>query len=160
LSNQMRLDWRRLAVLSQTCTSLRGAPDSVWWPGWCTRRTRCSQEKLGTLRLKFIGLSGVHRTVRLASHAHANGRQRNQRVMRGPSQRSLGRTGLSGVPRGHGCNGRFRQKRKEITHCTLPGEASDCPVCPRIECNYCLPNGAPTAPSYLGAIKATPRCME
>jgi hypothetical protein len=41
-----------------------------------------------------------------------------------------------------------------------------CPVvhrtirCPRTEGNYCLPNGAPTAPSRLGAIKGTPRRME
>jgi hypothetical protein len=30
----------------------------------------------------------------------ANGRQRDQRATRVPSQRSLGRTGLSGAPRG------------------------------------------------------------
>jgi hypothetical protein len=31
---------------------------------------------------------------------------------------------------------------------------------PRTEGNYCLPNGAPTAPSCLGAIKGTPMRME
>jgi hypothetical protein len=30
----------------------------------------------------------------------------------------------------------------------------------RTEGNNCLPNGAPTSPSYLGAIKGTPRRME
>jgi hypothetical protein len=35
-----------------------------------------------------------------------------------------------------------------------------CPVRPRTEGNYCLPNEAPTVPSCLGAIKGTPRCME
>jgi hypothetical protein len=35
-----------------------------------------------------------------------------------------------------------------------------CPVCPRTEGKNCLPNGAPMAPSCLGAIKETPRCME
>jgi hypothetical protein len=33
-------------------------------------------------------------------------------------------------------------------------------VRPRTESNYDLPNGAPTAPSCLRAIKGTPRCME
>jgi hypothetical protein len=52
-------------------------------------------------RLKFTGLSGE------PTASAANGRQRDQRATRGPSQRSLGRTGLSdvhwtvsGVPRG------------------------------------------------------------
>jgi hypothetical protein len=52
-----------------------------------------------------------------------------------------------------GCNGRLRQTRKEIMHFS-------CPVCPRTEGKNCLPNGAPTAPSYIGAIKGTPRRME
>jgi hypothetical protein len=52
---------------------------------------------------------------------------RNQRATRGPSQRSPGRTVLSDVPLGypvcqgdHGCNGRLRQTRKEIMHCSCP----------------------------------------
>jgi hypothetical protein len=53
----MRLDWIRLAVPSQTCTSLRCT-------GQCPvtrlerQRTCCSREKLEMLRLQFIGLSG------------------------------------------------------------------------------------------------------
>jgi hypothetical protein len=55
---------------------------------------------------------------------------------------------------GRGCKGRLRQRRKEI-------DTVQCPVgLQRTEGNYCLPNGAPTAPSCLGAIKGTPRCME
>jgi hypothetical protein len=61
---------------------------------------------------------------------------------------------------GHGYNGRLRQKRKEIVQCSLSSGALDCPVCPQTECNYGLPNGAPTAPSCLGAIKRTHRRME
>jgi hypothetical protein len=61
---------------------------------------------------------------------------------------------------GQGYNGWLHQKRKEIAHCSLSGGAPDCPVRPRTESNYGLPNGAPTAPSYLGAIKGTPRRME
>jgi hypothetical protein len=109
----------------------------------------------------------VHQTVRWASRAHANGRQRNLRVTRGPRQRSPSRIALSGVPPDcpvcqgvRGCNGRLRQKRKEIAHYSLSGGAPKCPVRPRTEGNYCLLNGAPTAPSFLGAIKGTPRRME
>jgi hypothetical protein len=56
---------------------------------------------------------------------------------------------------GRGCNGRLCQKRKEIAHCSLSGGAPDCLMRPRTEGNYGLPNGAPTAPSCLGAIKGT-----
>jgi hypothetical protein len=38
--------------------------------------------------------------------------------------------------------------------------APDCPVHRRTEGKNCLPNGSPTAPSCLGAIKGTPRHME
>jgi hypothetical protein len=54
LSNQIKLDWRSLASLSQTCTSLRlhrtvrCTPNSVRCPGWCAQRTHCSREKLGS----------------------------------------------------------------------------------------------------------------
>jgi hypothetical protein len=40
------------------------------------------------------------------------------------------------------------------------GGAPDCPVRQLTEGKNCLPNGDPTAPSCLGAIKGTPRCME
>jgi hypothetical protein len=59
------------------------------------------------LLLSGIGegvVAKIHRTVRWCtglsgepSVPAANGRQRDQRATRGPSQRSLGRTGLSGV---------------------------------------------------------------
>jgi hypothetical protein len=75
-------------------------------------------------------------------------------------QRSPGRIGLSGVPPycsvcqgGHGCNGWLRHKGKKS--CTVL-----CPVCPRKEGNYCLPNGATTTSSCLGAIKGTPKYIE
>jgi hypothetical protein len=59
-----------------------------------------------------------------------------------------------------GCNGRLCQIRNEIVHYSLSSGALDCPVRPRIEGNQGLPNGAPTTPSSLGAIKGTPRRME
>jgi hypothetical protein len=55
-------------------------------------------------RLKFTGLSGEPTTPA------ANGRQRDQRATRGPSQQSL-----QGDQR---LNSRLRQKRKEIRHRT------------------------------------------
>jgi hypothetical protein len=42
----------------------------------------------------------------------------------------------------------------------LSGGAPDCPVCHPTECNFGLPCWPPTAPSYLGAIKKSPRRME
>jgi hypothetical protein len=70
---------------------------------WCTRqcpvprlarrRTRRSQEKAKAPRLKFTRLSGEPTTPM------TNGRQRNQRATRGPRQRSVGHTGLSGAHR-------------------------------------------------------------
>jgi hypothetical protein len=102
-----------------------GAPDSVWCPGWpgdklaalgnrqgrcgykspdCPmshqrprsrprRRSRRSREKAQAPRLKITRLSGA------PTAPTTNGRQRNQRVTRGPRQRSIGHTRLSGVHR-------------------------------------------------------------
>ena len=42
----------------------------------------------------------------------------------------------------------------------LYGGAPDCPVHHSTEGRNCLPRLSPTAPSCLGAIKGTPRCME
>jgi hypothetical protein len=95
----------------------------------------------------------IHRTVRCGSRVHSNGRSRDQRVTRG-LQLSLGHTELSGVPRGlvTAMVGFARKGRKL---CIV-----QCPVHPRTKGNNGLPNGAPTAPSCLGAIKGTPRRME
>jgi hypothetical protein len=116
------------------------------------RRTHCSRELLGTLRLKFSGLSGVHQTVRWASNARANGRQRDQRAISGRRVACANDHQAAPDCPGGG-NGQIRQRRKEIVYCS-------CPVRPRTEDNYCLPNGAPTPPSCLGAIKGTPRRMK
>jgi hypothetical protein len=42
----------------------------------------------------------------------------------------------------------------------LSGGTLDCPVRHPTEGNFGLPRLPPMAPSYLGAIKGTPRCME
>jgi hypothetical protein len=102
----------------------------------------------------------IHRTIRWASRAHANGRQRNQRAARGLCQWSPGRTGLSGVPRASLLQRLALPEKEGNCACSLSGGAPDCPMRPRTEGNYDLPNGATTAPRCLGAIKGTPRCME
>jgi hypothetical protein len=89
-------NWNRkgevLAKFSQTSTSM-------WCTGQCPvprlarRRTRRSWEKMKVSRLKINGLSGAPTAL------VANGRQRNQWATRGPVQRSVGHTGLSGVHR-------------------------------------------------------------
>jgi hypothetical protein len=119
-------------------------------------------------------VSQQHPSQRLAAKP-----ARNKWAMHGQRQRSPGRTGLSGVPpdclvchrtvwcatglsgvQGDpSCNGQPPNKEGDrvlfMSIC-----ASDCPVHPRTEGNYCLPNGAPTTPSCLGAIKGTPSHME
>jgi hypothetical protein len=108
--------------------------------------------------LKFSVLSGEPTTPA------TNSRQRDPWTTRGPSQRSLGRTGQCLVRQeDRGLNGQLRQKRKEIGHRTRTVHVRWCtglsgvPPDRRQE----LPaNGVPTAPSCLGAIKRSPRRME
>jgi hypothetical protein len=122
-------------------------------PGWL-RRTCCSREVINGVRLKFTGLSGEPTVGR------ANGQPRNSRATRGKRQRSDGApdcpvcTGQCPVrQRLQSVNGRLRQIRKEI-------RTGQCPVRQATEGKNCLPGMHSTAPSCLGAIKGTPRCME
>jgi hypothetical protein len=69
------------------------APDSVRCPDWPDDELVALRKLTRALRLIITGLSGE-----LTAPA-ANGRQHDQRATRGPSQRSLGRIGLSGVHR-------------------------------------------------------------
>jgi hypothetical protein len=65
-----------------------------------------------------------------------------------------------GVPSGPRVQ-RSASPKKEINRALfMSGGALDCPVRQRTEGRNCLPNGDPTAPSCLGAIKGTPRRME
>jgi hypothetical protein len=91
----------------------------------------------------------------------------NQRTTRGQSQRSLGHTGLSGVQRTMSVVPRGPQVQQsalpsmEINRALfMSSGASDCLMHQQTEGKNCLPNGAPTAPCCLGAIKGTPRHME
>jgi hypothetical protein len=68
--------------------------------------------------------------------------------------------GLSSVPRGTWLQRSASPNKEGDRTLFMSGGAPDCPVRPRTEGNYWLPNGAPTDPSCLGAIKETPRRME
>jgi hypothetical protein len=82
----------------------------------------------------------------------ANGRPRNLRVTRGQAN------GLKGAPDSVRCaNG----SKPSTVGCARTGKKSapDCPVRQSTEGKNCLPGMLSTAPSYLGAIKGTPRRM-
>jgi hypothetical protein len=99
----------------------------------------------------------IHRTVRCASHAPGQRPTVRSADDTWLSQRSEGRTGLFGVPRGPvAATVGFAKKRKGIVHCSLYGGAPDCPVRPRTEGNQGLPNGTQMAPSCLGGYKRDP----
>jgi hypothetical protein len=69
-------------------------------------------------------------------------------------------TRLSDVPRGPWLQWSSSPNKEGDRALFMSGGAPDCLVRPRIEGKNCLPNGAPTAPSCLKAIKGTPRRME
>jgi hypothetical protein len=132
------------AKLAPAC----GAPDCP-----VPRLVPSEQAALGKMMtapwLKFIGQSSVHRTVWCASRAPSQWSTARSAGDTWLSQQSRGGTGLSGVPHGPwpATVGFTRKGRKSRT--------VHCPVRPRTESNQCLPNGAQTAPSCLGAIKGT-----
>jgi hypothetical protein len=113
LSNQMKLDWRSLAKSSQTCTSL-------WCTGQCPvprlaqRRTRCSRESPRAPQLKFTGLSDEPTAPAPTVGSAIN----RQRVARANGHQATPDCPVCQVDRGF--NGRLRQRRKEIVHCSCP----------------------------------------
>jgi hypothetical protein len=157
---------------SQLCL---GAPDCpvVHWtvsdaPGWL-RRTCCSREVINGIRLKFTGLSGGRWGTGLSGEptvGRANGRARNPRATRGKRQRSDGApdcpvcTGLSGAPTAPKRQRSASPNKEGDPYRTVSGGAPDCPVRQATEGKNFLPGMLSTAPSFLGAIKGTPRRME
>jgi hypothetical protein len=106
----------------------------------------------------------IHRTVRWCTGlsgeptvASTNGRLRNPWATRGPQQRSVGHTGLSGAPTNLEDQ---RSDAPDMEGNRAPDSYSDCPVHDPTEGKFGLPSWPPTAPSFLGAIKGTPRRME
>jgi hypothetical protein len=134
-----------------------GAQDSVR----CARQVSCEKATLGKSSTAYDYNSPdcpvVHRTVRSANGRQHNGRPRNPRATRGPRQQSAGGTGLSGAPTGPEVQRSSAPEKEGYQHRTI---YSDCPVRHSTEGKDGLPCWPPTAPSYLGAIKGTPRRME
>jgi hypothetical protein len=97
----------------------------------------------------------------------ANGRLRDPRETRGQAN---GREGAPDCPvctgqcpvlqRLQGCQRSASPNKEGNPHRTVSGGALDCPVRQATEGKNCLPGLLSTAPSCLGAIKGTPRCME
>jgi hypothetical protein len=67
---------------------------------------------------------------------------------------------MSDVPRGSRAQRLTSPEKERNRALFMSGGAPDWPVHQLIEGKNCLPNGDPTAPSCLGAIKGTPRRME
>jgi hypothetical protein len=90
----------------------------------------------------------------------ANGRLRDLRGTRG---RANGREGAPDCPvrqRLQGCQRSASTNKEGNPHRTVSGGAPDCSVRQATEGKKCLPGMLSMAPSCLGAIKGTPRCME
>jgi hypothetical protein len=141
-----------------------GAPDSV-------RCARLADGELAVLGKIQRHTAIIHRTVwwctELSSEptvASANGRLHNPRATRGPQQRSIGHTGLSGVHRTMpGAPTDLEDQQSDAPDMEgdrAPDSYSDCLVPHPKEGKLGLPSWPPTAPSCLGAIKGTPRRME
>jgi hypothetical protein len=129
---------KRVGCVQPTPTLVRytglsgGAPDSVQ----CARLADGEPAALGkTQRRTTI----IHRTVRWCTRlssepmvASANGRLRNPRATRGPQQRSVGHTGLSGVHRTmSGAPTDPEDQRSDVPDMEgdrAPNSYSDCPV--------------------------------
>jgi hypothetical protein len=120
--NQKKLDWRSLACVQPNMhqpgvhrTVRCGPIDERFALGNSPRAPQINSRDC----LVCTGLSGE------PTAPAANGRQRDQRATRGPSQRSLSRTGLSGVrqtvsgaPRGPKVQQSASLEKKEIGHRT------------------------------------------
>jgi hypothetical protein len=67
---------------------------------------------------------------------------------------------VSGAPKALNLQWSASPNEERNPHRTVSGGAPDCPVRQAKEGKNCLPGMHSTAPSYLGAIKGTPRRME
>jgi hypothetical protein len=109
----------------------------------------------------------IHRTIRCAPDCPVSQQCQRQRsavqsmgdACPEPTVTRPHRT-VSGVPRGPRSQ-QSASPEKERNHALfMSGGAPHCLLCQPTEGKNCLPNGDPTAPSCLGAIKVTPRRME
>jgi hypothetical protein len=110
----------------------------------------------------------IHRTIRCAPDCPVSQRSVAQSARDAwLGQRSEGGTGLSGVhrtvfgaPTAPNLQRSAAPEQERNPHRIVSGGAPDCPVRQSIEGKNCLPGMLSTAPSYLGAIKGTPRRLE
>jgi hypothetical protein len=155
-------DWKQLVVYSQLLLSLGASDCPVVHrtvsraPGWLWR-TGHSREFVGGVRLNSPDCPVSQRP---------------------PAQRSIAQSARDAWPQptvgwGHrtvrcangynsamvGCVILGRRSTPDNEQ-WMSGGAPDCPVRHTTEGQNCLPRMPPTAPSYLGAIKGTPRRME
>jgi hypothetical protein len=102
---------------------------------WCTGQCLVRQvgpRELAALRIRRRRTAIIHRTVRWCTGlsgeptvASANGRSRNPRATRGPQQRSVGHTRMSGAPTDPEDQ---RSDALEKEGDRAPDSYSDCPV--------------------------------
>ena len=149
-----------LARAAKNLLSL-GAPDSVR----CARLARAKWPLSGIHRRRT---AKIHRTVRCAPDCPVSQRSAARSARdTWPSQRLEGGTGLSGVHRTCPVRQRLPDLQRSAALFKEGNRAPDsvrcapdCPVRPTTEGKDSLPDVFSTAPSCLGAIKGTPRCME
>jgi hypothetical protein len=101
-----------------------GAPDCLVNLQRSRPRSSVTNSSLSEIHWGHCGCNSpdclvVYRTVRWVRADRANGWHRNQQATRGPSQQSVGHTGLCPMRQwDRRLNGRMRQERKEIVHRT------------------------------------------
>jgi hypothetical protein len=145
-----------MAKFSQNSTSLwctglsGGAPDSVWCPASPAANWPPSGKEKGAAAKNHWTVRWCTRLSGEPSALAANGQLRNQRATRGPRQRSVGHTGLSGGHRTVRCASRTQGS---MVDCARLGRRSgtgrllfmsdgapDCPVHHSTEGKICLPS--------------------
>jgi hypothetical protein len=140
-----------------------GAPDCpvVHRTGWHPS-TSCSRDFVGGVRLKFTGLSGGASDCPMSQQSAAESARdawQAPTVRWGTRLSGVHRT-VSDVPTAPRLQRSASPNKERDLHRIVSGGAPDCPVRQAIEGKNCLPGMHSTAPSYLGAIKGTPRRME
>jgi hypothetical protein len=164
LESEKRQKKKRTWLCSQDsaqsgCTRLSGAPSWLWsnWPlsGFCRRRTT----KNHRIVRWCTGLSAkptVGRAIRAWRVAEPTVWWGHWTVRCAPDSVRCANGSKSSTV---GCASLGRWSAPDSEQC-LSGGAPDCPVRHTTEGKDCLPRLFPTTPSYLGAIKGTPRRME
>jgi hypothetical protein len=133
----------------------------------CTGQSGARSVELITLGFSMATSAINHRTVRARRRAvrcssqamatcHVDKHQRSNGAPDGP----VPHTGWSGAPQKRKSANQGILCRVLCMYCSLSGAPTDSPVHRRTEGKNCLPNGALTATSCLGAIKGTPGRIE